>query len=214
LRVIVPDLRGAGASGKPEGDEDYRLARYAEDIVALADAESLDSYVLVGHSMGAQIAQLAAIEDAEHVSGLVLICGVPASGAPLPEEALPGFRAAAQERAARAGIIDHVCKILRPEDRERLLDDSDKVSPVCIARAFETWHKGGFADRLGEIRAPTLVLGTDDPTLPPEVLRETTVKPIGRAHFAYLPGPGHYPQIEAPRETAAILQAFFTGLWG
>jgi non-heme chloroperoxidase len=211
IRVLVPDLRGSGASSKPEGD--YSLARYAEDIIALADAESLDSYVLVGHSMGAQIAQLVAIEDAEHVSGLVLLCGVPASGAALPEAALPGFRAAAHERAARAGIVDQVCRQLKRDDRERLLEDSDKVSPVCIARAFEAWHEGGFAHRLEEIRAPTLVVGSDDPTLPPELLREASVKPIRRAHFVHLPGPGHYLQVEAPRETAAVLQAFLTGLW-
>ncbi|MFT3923450.1 MAG: alpha/beta hydrolase [Myxococcales bacterium] len=214
LRVIVPDLRGSGASGKPELTEHYALSRYARDVIALAEAESLASYALLGHSMGGQIAQLVAIEDAEHVSGLMLMCSVPAAGAPLPEHVLPGFRAAAHERAARGGIVDQVCKLLTPEDRERLLEDSDKVAPACIAGAFEAWHRGGFQERLAEIQVPTLVIGTDDPTLPPELLRETVVKPISRAHFVHLPGPGHYPQVESPRETAALSQAFLAGLWG
>jgi pimeloyl-ACP methyl ester carboxylesterase len=57
-----------------------------------------------------------------------------------------------------------------------------------------------------------LVLGTDDPFLPEAFLREAVVSLITRATFAYLPGPGHYPGSERPRETAAILRAFFAPL--
>jgi non-heme chloroperoxidase len=225
LRLIVPDQRGSGASSKPEFDvrgpsstaptqgQPYALERYARDVMALVEAEELETFGLVGHSMGAQIAKLVAIEGRERVSGLVTLCGVPASGAPLPEEALPGFRAAAHDREARGALLDAVCKRLTQEDRERLLEDSDKVAPQCIAGAFESWFRGGFAEQLSRIEAPTLVVATDDPTLPVELLRESTVKPIPRARLVHLPGPGHYPHVEAPRETAALLQAFFAGLF-
>jgi pimeloyl-ACP methyl ester carboxylesterase len=33
-------------------------------------------------------------------------------------------------------------------------------------------------------------------------------KPIVIGRLSYLPGPGHYPQIERPRETTAIVEAF------
>ena len=38
------------------------------------------------------------------------------------------------------------------------------------------------------------------------------VEPIANARFVHLPGPGHYPQVERPRETAAVLGAFLAGL--
>ena len=59
-----------------------------------------------------------------------------------------------------------------------------------------------------------LVLATDDPFTPPDLLRKAIVSKIARASLAYLPGPGHYPTAERPRETAAVLRAFLTPLQG
>jgi non-heme chloroperoxidase len=71
---------------------------------------------------------------------------------------------------------------------------------------------GGFAERLSAIKAPTLVVATDDPFLPPAFLRQAVVSLIRGARLAVLPGPGHYVQVERPRETAALLEAFLAGL--
>ena len=72
--------------------------------------------------------------------------------------------------------------------------------------------RGGFADRLGSITAPTLVVASDDPFLPPDFLRAKIVAPIARARLVIVPGAGHYPQVERTRETAAVLGAFLAGL--
>ena len=43
-------------------------------------------------------------------------------------------------------------------------------------------------------------------------LRDAVSSKIKRASLVYLPGPGHYPGSEAPRETAAIVRAFLAPL--
>lgn len=210
LRLIIPDLRGAGRSDKP--DAGYSLARYAEDVVAVADAAGCQQFVVVGHSMGGQIAQLLAATHPDRVFGLAVLCSVPAQGMTLPPDAQALFRGSAGNRDMQATILNIACKQLGEPGRQRLLDDAQTVCAAAIEQAFDAWTGGGFGDRLSSVKAPTLVIGTDDPFLPPDFLRQTIVRPIAGARLAVLPGPGHYPQVERPRETAALLEAFFAGL--
>ncbi len=52
-RVVVPDVRGTGASGVPAGDDGYRLPQLAADLRAVVDATVPDRPVhLVGHDWG------------------------------------------------------------------------------------------------------------------------------------------------------------------
>jgi pimeloyl-ACP methyl ester carboxylesterase len=80
-----------------------------------------------------------------------------------------------------------------------------------MAESFEAWTGARFTGELGNISAPTLVVATDDPFLPPAFLRQAVVEPIARARLAVLPGPGHYLPVEQPAQTAALLDAFCAG---
>ena len=53
-RVIAPDQRGHGLSGKPIAK--YTAEEMAADMVSLLDFLGLDSVILVGHSMGGRVA--------------------------------------------------------------------------------------------------------------------------------------------------------------
>lgn len=210
LRLMIPDQRGTAGSYRPASD--YSLDHYVQDILDLAEAERVGRFVLIGHSMGGQIAQLIAARHAERVIGMVLMNPVPAAGMALPEDAKALFRASGGNREAQETILKLACLSLTDEERSRLLDDAGRVLPACVTQAFDTWTKGGFVDELVRIKTPTLVLATDDPFMPPSFLKEAVADKIGGARMAVLPGCGHYPQCERPRETAAILSAFFCGL--
>ncbi len=84
--VIAPDLRGRARSAHLPGP--YGLDRHADDVATLLDRfgadrdAGADATVLVGHSMGAFVAALAAAGTArDRVHGLVLVDG----GLALPE---------------------------------------------------------------------------------------------------------------------------------
>ena len=118
-RLVVPDLRGFGASGpRPE----QSLQGHADDLWALADALELERLVWVGHSMGGQIAQLAAAQHPERVEALLLINPVPLAGLALPAEVRPLFESAGGDRDKLAAILDMACLALASRDREVLLD--------------------------------------------------------------------------------------------
>ncbi|WNG42974.1 alpha/beta hydrolase [Archangium minus] len=210
LRLVIPDLRGSGGSGAPASG--YTLEQHARDVLAVADHAGLKRFTVVGHSMGGQLAQWVAAQEPSRVEGLVLLNTVPASGMQLPPEAVGLFRTSAGDREKQKTILGLACKQLSEAALERLLKDSGAVAPASIQSSFDAWTGGGFEAKLASITAPTLVLATDDPFLPPAFLREKVVHLIRGARLAYLPGPGHYPQVERPAETAALLTSFLAGL--
>ncbi|WP_164011005.1 alpha/beta fold hydrolase [Pyxidicoccus trucidator] len=209
LRLIVPDGRGTGQSGKPTGG--YTLEGLAQDVLAVADAAGAQRFTIVGHSMGGQLAQWVAAQVPSRVDAVMLVNPVPAAGLPLPPDAAGLFRTSAGSREKQSTIMNLSCKLLGTDVLETLLKDTANTSAPAIENIFDAWTKGGFADKLSAITAPTLVLATDDAFLPPAFLRDAVVNPIRRARLAYLPGPGHYPQVERPVELAAVLTAFLSG---
>ena len=74
-RVIAVGQRGHGRSSAGEGG--YSLERLADDLHEVLEALDVTGAVLVGHSMGGMVAQLAALrkpdEFGRHVAGLVLL---------------------------------------------------------------------------------------------------------------------------------------------
>src|ERR1700674_3583713 len=54
--TIVPDLRGYGASDKPEEVEAYSIPYLAADIVAILDDMGVERAHVVGHDWGAALA--------------------------------------------------------------------------------------------------------------------------------------------------------------
>lgn len=210
VRLVVPDLRGAGDSDKPASG--YTIERYAKDILHLADELGARSFVLVGHSMGGTISQWIAAHAPARVDGMVLLCPVPASGMPgFPEQALPLFRNA-NNAGAHAAILGMACTNLSDAGRDHLLAAAATVPAGCIAEAFEAWRGADFGAALAQVAARTVVVATDDPFLPPDFLRAAIVDRIAGARLAVLPGAGHYVPVERSREVAALLTAFLAGL--
>jgi pimeloyl-ACP methyl ester carboxylesterase len=64
------DLRGHGDSSKPETG--YRWSDYAADVVAFIEEQDFERVTLVGHSLGALTALLAAAQLPERIESLVL----------------------------------------------------------------------------------------------------------------------------------------------
>ena len=77
--VIVPDLRGYGASGKPseDGPDTYSKRTMANDIVQVADALGHHRFGLVGHDRGALVGVRAGLDHPEAVRYLGILDVLP-----------------------------------------------------------------------------------------------------------------------------------------
>src|SRR3954468_20516517 len=78
-RTVIFDNRDAGQSSMADGG--YEIADMARDALALADHLDLDTFHLLGVSMGGAIAQEIAVQAPERVRTLTLAVTFPAGGA-------------------------------------------------------------------------------------------------------------------------------------
>lgn len=77
FRVIAPDLRGYGRSGKPAGVNAYGPAPVTDDLAALLDHERVDSArAVVGHDWGAAVAYAFAARHPTKLQKLSILNGV------------------------------------------------------------------------------------------------------------------------------------------
>ncbi len=77
--MICPDLRGYGASSKPQAvtEDIYSKRTMAADIVGLADALGFDRFALVGHDRGAHVAFRAGLDHPNRISHLGILDIIP-----------------------------------------------------------------------------------------------------------------------------------------
>jgi pimeloyl-ACP methyl ester carboxylesterase len=70
-RVLAPDQRGYGRSGRPEAVEDYDIVALTGDLVGLLDDIGEERAVFVGHDWGAIVVWQLALLHPERVAGVV-----------------------------------------------------------------------------------------------------------------------------------------------
>ena len=72
-RVYVPELRGNGKTDKPIEESAYALKELTNDIAAFIDKLELKKPHIVGHSLGAFVAQELSILHADKIASITLI---------------------------------------------------------------------------------------------------------------------------------------------
>jgi pimeloyl-ACP methyl ester carboxylesterase len=208
-RVINADLRGYGASAAAPGP--FTVEAFAADVADLIDTIGLDPAVVVGHSMGATVAQRLAIDRPEAVEALVLVAAVPAGGLPLPSKALDFLRGTVGDRQqAATWLAGLTVTELPPETTAMLLEAMAGAPPEAALESFDSWQPGDFSAEAATIETPTLVLAPDHDR--PQFLKERVADLIAGSRFEVIADCGHYALVDKPREVAAAIEAFVAEL--
>lgn len=173
FRVLRYDTRGHGQSLVTEGP--YSIEQLGRDVLSLLDALEIDKAHFCGLSMGGLIGQWLGINAPERLVRLV-VCNTAAKIAS-PEVWNPRIETVLRDReAAMVGLRD--ASIARwftpayseanPESAKRITDMLAATSPEGYAANCAAVRDADFRDRLGEIKAPLLVIsGTADAVTPP-----------------------------------------------
>jgi lipase len=122
--LVAPDLRGRGAAAELPGP--YGLRRHVEDICALVRSQRATSAaVLVGHSMGAFIALLAAAAEPQLFRRLILVDG----GLPFP----PPPEGVSVDDALTATLGPAIDRLSRTFESEQAYLDFFRAHPALTA---------------------------------------------------------------------------------
>ena len=209
LRAITYDLRGHGASDKPETG--YTLDRFALDAFAVADAAGAGEVVVVGYSMSGKFSQYMALVEPDRVRGQIMVSGWPAGTIPFPAETQADWVGRAGDRE-RLEELERQFLTQKVPDAvlDAWLDDAVKVPRFVLDETLTMAVAPSFADRLGEIETPTLVVGgLHDPVATPDFLRQFVVAPLAHAGARLvLADCNHDVPIELPRQMAGLIEAF------
>jgi pimeloyl-ACP methyl ester carboxylesterase len=212
-RVIVPDLRGFGASAVPEGP--YLMETFADDLAALLDTLGLNQVVLGGLSMGGYIAFACMRRYAERVRALVL-CDTRSAADSAEAQAGRETNAQLVEREGVGALVDKMLPaLLAPQASGDVQSYVRAIAlrndPKGIAGALRGMARRADAtDLLPQIRVPTLiVVGAQDSLTPPDVAHAMQSS-IPNSWVVEIPAAGHVPPLENPTAFNAALRAFLS----
>jgi N-formylmaleamate deformylase len=194
VRPVVLDVRGRGLS---DSADSYTLDDYAGDALAVVTGLELHRPVLLGHSMGARIAGLAAVRAAAQ--------GVPLAGSVLVDPPLsgPGRDPYPTSLAAFLGQLDAAVRGTTADEvaqawprwprREQEL--RARWLSSCARAAIEATHGGfeseDFFEFWPQVPAPTVfVYGEQSPVVTADGVGEARAAHPG-ARFAGIPDAGH-----------------------
>jgi pimeloyl-ACP methyl ester carboxylesterase len=211
-RVACTDLRGHGDGDNTftsYGDEDT-----AGDVVALIE-ELGGPAVVVGNSMGAGSAVLAAARRPELVSGLVLV-GPFVRDAAVRTVQRAALRVAMAPLWAALSWKSYLPKLYagrRPADFGEYRDQVvASLRRPGYARAFSRTTRTSHAPaeaRLAGVTAPALiVMGELDPDFPDPRAEADWIAHALRAQVVMVPEAGHYPQSQRPDITTSAALRF------
>jgi len=223
--TVAVDLGGHGAT--PGTPEHRRIETHGADVADLLTALDLPPAVIFGHSMGCRVAMDATVRVPDRVKAVVLV-----DGSRLGEPGSTSYlgRAQALEAAGYGPFIGAAFEAMFSPDFDKA------VSQPVVQRALDRDPAicGPLFADIGRYDAENLdrvVAGVGVPML---AIQTTLTTPEGKrapmqaggtsAYLEFLkrvkpdvqveiiPGIGHFPQLETPAETNAIIERFLKGL--
>ncbi len=219
FRIVLFDHVGAGGSDL----EAYSVSKYAElegyadDVIEIVEALNLTEVVFVGHSVSSMIGVVAANKAPGLFKSMVLVGPSPSyinDGAyvggftrPQIDELLESLDANHMGWSMAMAPV-----IMGNPDREELgqeLAASFCRTDPAIAKAFaKTTFLSDSRNALPLVTVPTLILQCSDDVIAPEEVGQYVHANIPGSTLVIMEATGHCPNLSAPAETIAAIDAF------
>jgi 3-oxoadipate enol-lactonase/4-carboxymuconolactone decarboxylase len=211
LRYELPGHGGAPAHAAASVDD------LATRLLAVLDAEGVDTFGYAGCSLGAAIGARLALLRPDRIAALALVSAAARYGtADVWRQRGVVVRANGMDRTAlgsperwftsaflatQPAITDWAVQMVRTTDA------------ACYIGGCEALAAFDIRDALGSIKVPTLVVaGADDTETPPADAR-LLVAGIPDARLAVVPATGHLAPVEEPVAVGDLLATHFASVW-
>jgi pimeloyl-ACP methyl ester carboxylesterase len=226
-----PHYRGHGRTPLPCDPARVTIEDLADDVACVLDDDKVERAVLIGHSMGVQVALETYRRHAPRVAGLVLLCGAPSHplrtfrGSSVLEDWLPRIQKLIQRMP---GVANSLFRALLPtrlayevasrfEIRRDLVKLGDFMPylegmaridlRLFMAMLAAAGHHSA-EDVLPQVTVPTLVIaGAKDGFTPPELSRAIAAA-IPGAELLEIADASHTAPIEYPGRIGFTVRHF------
>lgn len=184
-----------GFAGTPKPDHQLSVEDYGRYIAEALKSSGIESYVLVGHSMGVQFAIEAALYEPDRIRHLVLM-------GPVVDSRHKNLR-----RQSLALFLDGLLRE-SPTSNWIVVSDYLRCGPRWYLTELPVMMDYPTEQRLSHVNVPVLVLrGSRDHVAGPEwSLRLSRAVPHGR--LVEIPGVGHVAQHMRPKPVADAIRSF------
>jgi len=209
--VVVFDVRGHGRSDKPPGP--YSVPLFAQDAAALIRALEAAPAHVVGISMGGMIALQLAVDEPALVRSLVVVNSGPELVVRTFRERLmilQRFLIVRLLGMRKMGEVLSQRLFPRPDQaplRQMFVERWAENDPRAYREAMRALVGWSVADRLGDIRCPTLVIASDQDYTPVSA-KEAYVARMPNARLVVIPDAHHAVTVERPEEFNQALLDF------
>jgi 3-oxoadipate enol-lactonase len=206
FKAVAWDARGYGDSDDYAGPLDF--ASFTQDLLRVLDHFKAQKAHLVGLSMGGRIARNFALRHPERVARLVLANTTPGFDALTPEQ----VKKFVEERKARSPetIRALISRHARPGAYEDLLASFKALRQPSYLKTLEASVTQDRAASIERIRAPTLVITSDEDKVYPPSIARNMAKRIPGARLAVISGAGHLSNLEQPGQFNQVVLRFLS----
>ena len=205
FKAAAWDARGYGDSDDYDGPLDFSV--FSADLVRVLDFFKCEKAHVIGLSMGGRIARNFALHHPGRVNRLVLANTTPGFGS-LKKEQIAKFVEDRKQLDPVAQAARLVSARARPGAREKLEASLRAVRRESYVKTVEASVTQDLAAPIEQIRAPTLVITSEDDRLyPPEIARDMARR-IPGARLAVIPDAGHLSNLEQPERFNDVVLSF------
>jgi pimeloyl-ACP methyl ester carboxylesterase len=213
IHAFALSQRGHGDSSRPPSG--YRFADMSADLLAFMDAMSLGTAIIVGHSMGASVAQRFVIDHSDRVARVVLMGAfstysdpgladfVASSIVPLTDPISASF--------AREWQLSTLARAMPAAHLDAVVSETLKVPARVWREAFDGFLKTpDFTSELTKVSVPVLLMWGDRDSYALRAAQDRLLDVMPEARLIVYEGFGHTFHWEDPEQFTRDLLPFLT----
>lgn len=218
-KIILIDLVGSGKSDENAYDYDKysSLEGYADDIVEICDALKLKDVCLVGHSVSAMIAVLAALKSPSLFKKLIMIC--PSPRYINDDDYYGGFSQNDIDELMETldsnylGWSSAITPVImgnadRPELAEELEHSFCQNNPEIAKHFAKVTFLGDNRSDLKKLVHETLIIQCETDAIASVKVGQYVHNNISNSELTTLDATGHCPHLSAPEQTIDAIKKY------